>query len=220
MNETATAHRAWDNLWRTPEGRADWQTPEADVLDGARLVRDRGGRRALDLGCGVGRHAMALAGLGFETAALDGSETGIRELRTQAAAASLAVEAGVGYMTALPYPDAAFDYVLSFNVIYHGDGQIVRRAIAEIARVLRPGGVYQGTMLSKRNANYGEGTEIAPDTFVRDGDGDKDHPHFYCDAAGLVALFAGFELLSLTDREHSKPGSWHWHLLAEHKQFQ
>lgn len=219
MNETATAHRAWNNLWQTAEGRADWLTPEADVLDGAKLARDRGGRRALDLGCGVGRHALAFASLGFETAALDGSEAGIRELRAQATAAGLTVETGVGFMTDLPYADATFDYVLSFNVIYHGDGEIVRRAIAEIRRVLKPGGIYQCTMLSKRNVNYGEGTEIAPDTFVRDGDGDKDHPHFYCNAAELVALFADFELLSLSDREHSKSGSWHWHLLAEHKQF-
>ncbi len=219
MNETATAHRAWNDRWRTAEGRADWLTPEADVLDGARLVWDRGGRRALDLGCGVGRHALALASLGFETSALDGSEAGIAELRAQAEAADLAIETGVGFMTDLPYADAAFDYVLSFNVIYHGDGEIVRRAIAEIRRVLKPGGIYQGTMLSKRNANHGVGTEVAPHTFVRDGDGDKDHPHFYCNAAELVALFADFELLSLIDREHSKPGSWHWHLLAEHKQF-
>jgi len=41
------------------------------------------------------------------------------------------------------------------------------------------------------------------------------HPHFYCDAATLVALFAGFELLSLKQQPQRKPGSWHWHIIAE-----
>jgi len=31
------------------------------------------------------------------------------------------------------------------------------------------------------------------------------------------ALFAGFELLSLTQQVHSKPGSWHWHIIAERR---
>jgi len=43
------------------------------------------------------------------------------------------------------------------------------------------------------------------------------HPHFYCDAATLVALFAGFELLSLKQQLQRKPGSWHWHIIAERR---
>ena len=35
--------------------------------------------------------------------------------------------------------------------------------------------------------------------------------------AGLAALFAGFELLSLTQEEQRRPGSWHWHILAERR---
>jgi hypothetical protein len=70
-------------------------------------------------------------------------------------------------------------------------------------------------MLSKRNANFGIGTEIAADTWVREGDDDKDHPHFYCNAGELVSLFDRFELSYLEDKVHSKPGSWHWHMIAE-----
>ena len=95
----------------------------------------------------------------------------------------LDIDFRAGRMTVLPYETDSFDYILSFNVIYHGDRQIVEAAIAEIRRVLRVGGVYQGTMLSKRNASFNLGEEVAPDTFVKPGaDGDKAHPHFYCDA--------------------------------------
>jgi hypothetical protein len=41
----------------------------------------------------------------------------------------------------------------------------------EIWRVLKPGALYQGTMLPTRNINYGRGRTVAPDTFVVDGAG-------------------------------------------------
>lgn len=214
--KTDTAYECWNARWATAEGRADWLRPDDDVIELAdELLAAGQTRRVLDLGCGVGRHALHFARLGFETHTVDMAEVGLSELRASAADAGLKIETALAPMTALPFPDAHFDYVLSFNVIYHGDGPIVRKAISEIARVLKPGGIYQGTMLSKRHVSCGKGTEIAPDTFVVDNDDDKDHPHFYCNARELVALFEGFELRSLKDKQHSKPGTWHWHMSAE-----
>lgn len=213
--KTDTAHLAWDKRWQTEEGRADWLRPDPDVAGLIERLQTQGNVRALDLGCGVGRHALSFARAGFETHAMDLSEAGLAELKKSAAADGLEIETHLAPMTALPFDDDSFDYVLSFNVIYHGDPSIVRTAIAEIARVLKPGGIYQGTMLSKRNANFGIGTEVAADTWVRDGDDDKDHPHFYCNASELVALFDRFELSYLEDKVHTKPGSWHWHMIAE-----
>lgn len=217
--DTATAHTAWNERWKSEEGRAAWIDPAVDVRWCARREWRRGARRVLDLGCGVGRHALYFAALGFDVSAIDGSQSGIAHLREEAEAAGLRVRAQTGLMTHLPYDDGAFDYVLAFNVIYHGDGDVVRRSIAEITRILQKGGAYQGTMLTKRNANFGRGREVSPDTYVADADaadadGDKSHPHFYCDAQGLAALFSDFDIESLHAREHEKPGSWHWHMVA------
>jgi tellurite methyltransferase len=214
--KTDTAHLAWNRRWATPAEHGEWLLPDPGVRDFAEeLAEGRGPVRALDLGCGIGRHALLFARLGFETVGTDLAEAGLDVVQRAAAAEGLAIATEVAPMTSLPFPDGHFDYVLSFNVIYHGEESIVRSAIAEIRRVLSPGGFYQGTMLSKRNANFGVGSEIAPNTFVRDGEDDKDHPHFYCNARELVELFAGFELKALEDRQHSKPGSWHWHMIAE-----
>ncbi len=213
---TDTAHLHWDTCWQTEDGRADWLKPAPDVVAWIQRLKETGdARRVLDLGCGVGRHALYFAELGFQTSALDGSAAGLAELERQATARGLTIEAEEGLMTALPYADGQFDYVLAFNVIYHGDPAIVSKAIAEVTRVLKPGGHYQGTMLSKRNRNFGLGREIAPDTFVNEGQSDKAHPHFYSNAAELIALFEGFELMALEDKLHRKPGSWHWHMIAE-----
>lgn len=215
MQQTDTAHHAWDRRWQTPEGREDWLQPEADVAECAVAAYARGGRRALDLGCGVGRHSILLAELGWQTHALDGSANGIAHLKREAAARNLMVDAQTGLMTDLPFDDETFDYVLAFNVIYHGDISVVDRTLNEIRRVMKPSGSFQCTMLSKRNQNYGKGREVGPDSYVIDDIDDKDHPHFYCNAGGVVSLFNGFELLALQDKLHRKPGSWHWHIIAE-----
>lgn len=212
---TDTAHDKWNETWGLVEGRQAWSKAEPEVLEHAQAAFAKGARAALDLGCGIGRHALALAKLGFDVDALDGSETGPAMLERAASEAGLAIRVRQGLMSELPFADDRFDYLLSFNVIYHGDPAVVKRTLDEIGRVLRSGGTLHLTMLSKRNVNFGRGVEIAPDTFVvPDAGDDKIHPHFYCNAAELVALLQGFELKSLFDREQ-KPGHWHWHALAE-----
>jgi SAM-dependent methyltransferase len=122
-------------------------------------------------------------------------------------------------MTELPFETGQFDHVLSWNVIYHGDETVVRRTLDEIARVTRPGGTFMATMLSARRLPVEQaraaGREISRNTCVFDGPGDKVHPHYFCTAPDLLALMQQFEVVTLFDRPHDKPGSWHWHFLAE-----
>jgi len=221
--KTDTAHRAWNQRWSTEEGRAEWLVPDPAVANLAEgLIANNPQATALDLGCGVGRHALLFARLGFRTTAVDLAEAGLAEVRRSAEQEGLSIETQVAPMNALPFADGSFDYVLAFNVIYHGDPAIVHATTSEIRRVLKPGGIFQGTLLSKRNAGFGVGVEVAPDTFVREmsgtdaeEDSDKSHPHFYVSAAGAVNLLSGFELLYLRDGAEKRPGSWHWQFAAE-----
>ncbi len=216
-NATATAHMKWDQTWKTEEGRAAWSVAEPDVMECIHAVVARGGQTGLDLGCGIGRHALAMAEAGMITHALDGSAEGLDQLDAEALRRGLDVVTRRGPFHELPYGDGTFDYVLTFNVIYHGDPEIVRAAIAEMHRTLKPGGTLQLTMLTRRNRNCGIGREVAPGTFVQDdATDDKVHPHFYCNAAELVTLLDGFDIQSLVAKDH-KPGMahWHWHCVAE-----
>jgi tellurite methyltransferase len=212
-----TAVEAWDKRWATAEGRADWLHPDPDVMALLPELKKRGARTALDLGCGVGRHALFLAEHGLAVEAIDGSAAGLAVAREAAQARGVSLALRQGTADTLPFDDGSFDFVLSWNVIYHGTLGDAGRRLAEIWRVLKPGALYQGTMLPIRNINYGRGRTVAPDTFVVDGAEERGHPHFYCDAATLVALFAGFEMLSLKQQQQRKPGSWHWHIIAERR---
>ena len=215
MAEFATAHQVWDKYWADPAARAGWLEPEPFVVSALSLLRERGITHVLDLGCGLGRHAHYFASQGFACVGVDASPAGIAQAQRAAEAAALSIDYRVGQFRELPFADATFGLAIAWNVVYHGDGQTVRQVIAEVHRVLAPGGLYLGTMLSKRNQGYGVGEQVAQDTFiVPDDPADKAYPHFYCDAATLLHLHKGFEVLTLRDRDQS-PGHAHWEFIFE-----
>ena len=90
--------------------------------------------RVLDVGCGTGRFLEGLPA-GYELAGVDVS-AGMLEIARQK---GLDVVQSSG--AELPFADDSFDLVTTFAVLHHLiDPDIVRATLAEMARVLRPGG--------------------------------------------------------------------------------
>jgi SAM-dependent methyltransferase len=115
-------------------------TVDYDLLD------VRPGMRVLDLGCGEGRHAFEAYRRGARVLAVDWGrsevETTAQWLQAIAAAGEAPTGSSAGVaradLRALPVPDASVDRVIASEVLEH----IVddRTALAEMARVLKPGG--------------------------------------------------------------------------------
>ncbi len=93
----------------------------------------------LDIGCGGGLFAEALAGVAGQVTGLDPSRGSIEAARRHAAARGLELRYVVGAGERLPFDDGAFDLVCCCDVLEHVDD--VDAVLAESARVLRPGGV-------------------------------------------------------------------------------
>ena len=97
-------------------------------------------------------------------------------------------------MQALPYQDASLSFVFSYNAIFHMRKDGIRRSVAEIERVLKPGGLCFVNFLSKEDQNYGKGRRIAPGEFEQEEAGHLTI-HTYYDDNEAESHFANFEVL-------------------------
>lgn len=119
---------------------ADW---ELGLVDLSRV------QHALDAGCGTGAFllplARGLAPYGATVIGLDLAEGTLGQARASIQAEGLPVDCVIGDIEELPFDDSAFGLVLANYMLYHVPD--LDRAIAELRRVLRPG----GTLLAATN---------------------------------------------------------------------
>lgn len=99
------------------------------------------GKTCLDAGCGGGRYLVALARLGAaRVEGIDISDKAVDAANARLAARGLSGQARAQRASVLeiPFPDAAFDYVVSSGVIHHTPDP--KKGFSELVRVLKPGG--------------------------------------------------------------------------------
>ena len=129
--------------------RADWENEAAHWIAWARAPRhdsyhDYGppffdgvvpapGRRTLDLGCGEGRVTRELQRRGHSVIGIDTSPTLVRAAKDAGPGSFVLADAA-----RLPFPDAAFDLVVAYNVLMDLDD--LDAGVGEVTRVLEPGG--------------------------------------------------------------------------------
>lgn len=97
------------------------------------------GRRVLEIGVGAGTDHVNWLRAGARAIGIDLTAAGVRLTRERAALEGLRANAFVADAEALPFRNAAFDMVYSYGVLHHTPD--TRRAIQEVHRILKPGGV-------------------------------------------------------------------------------
>ncbi len=95
------------------------------------------GKSLLDLGCGAGETSVYFALQGAEVTAIDLSPEMVAVGRRLAARHGVGIEFATGTAEKLPFPDRSFDLVFGNGVLHHVE---LIAALAEVRRVLKPGG--------------------------------------------------------------------------------
>lgn len=166
-------------------------TPSRWLIDNADLLPLGG--RALDVACGRGRHALWLAGRGFDVHAVDRNSEAIEHLDAIAREQHLDLRATVIDLETNPPPGlgiAEYDVVLVFNYLH-------RPLMPALCAALRPGGRIYYQTFTRRQAERGH----------------PRNPAFLLNDGELAAVMA--PLVVLRSREGEFDGSFVASIVAE-----
>ncbi len=107
------------------------------------LANIQPGDKILDVGCGTGPLALEVKSRVGDEGQVYGIDPGSQQIaraRAKTAQRNLPIEFQIGVIEQLNFPDQTFDVVLSTIMMHHLSDRLKRQGLAEIARVLKPGG--------------------------------------------------------------------------------
>lgn len=143
MRNDLTIYDKVADVWWA-EQRPKWVRTLHNMVPGRLTWFDRfvewPGKAVLDVGCAGGFMAEALDARGASVTGIDPAAEAIAAAQHHAQETGRAILYDVGVGEALPYDDASFDSVVCVDVLEHVTS--VPQTLAEIARVLKPGGVF------------------------------------------------------------------------------
>jgi 2-polyprenyl-3-methyl-5-hydroxy-6-metoxy-1,4-benzoquinol methylase len=131
-------HEAWEKNYRTIENEQFFEQAYDDIVRG---IGQQAGSHALDIGCGICANSIRLARRGYFVSAADYSEPILLEARENVSRNQLSDRISIGRedILNLSFPTDHFDLVLCWGVLMHIPD--AERAIGELTRVTKPGGV-------------------------------------------------------------------------------
>ncbi|UCG89874.1 MAG: class I SAM-dependent methyltransferase, partial [Candidatus Heimdallarchaeota archaeon] len=194
--------------------RAHWLEPDPFIVSLLPKFKKEEAGKVLDLGFGIGRHAILFAKNGFEVYGIDPSSSGLEFAMKWAERERIALNLITGDMNQLPFKSNFFDLIIAWNVIYHGTAEIIHKTINEIVRCLKINRYLLCTLISTKHTKYGMGKEIERDTFVISEETEKKHPHHYFNKDEIARYLKGFTHITCDDKEQFYPGLFHWYILT------
>jgi ubiquinone/menaquinone biosynthesis C-methylase UbiE len=206
--------KAWDEIWKTAKSRSPWVLPDPFVVSSISKFKEENIEKILDLGLGLGRHAVLFAKEGFIVHGLDTSPTGIKYAIRWSKKEDVILKLTLGEMSQIPFIDDSFDLIIAWNVIYHGTVNYILKTMSEIERCLQMKGYLLCTFISKQNEKYRLGEEIEEDTFINTEEKEKSYPHHYFDIDEINRYLDAFTIIECEDKEQFLPRSYHWNIIA------
>jgi SAM-dependent methyltransferase len=128
----------WDRRAKMPDMLLT--APDAELLERLDGLEAKH-RQAVDLGCGCGRHVLALAQLGWRVTGVDWSEEALSQARRLLAEHEQVATYVKADFRRPPLDSGRYSLAVATNALQHSDRAGIRRSIGEIKRLLKPGGL-------------------------------------------------------------------------------
>lgn len=166
------------------------------------LRQAAGGGAVLELGCDTGGDTAWLLDQGFDVVAGDIALDALRQCARAAPAARLLQ---FDLRQPLPLVDDAFGVVVASLCLHYFDWATTQRAVAEIHRCLRPGGLLLARLNSTRDVQHGagQGEEVEP-RYYRLNATYGEYKRFFDDADVTRLFTPGWEFLSCEERANDR----------------
>jgi ubiquinone/menaquinone biosynthesis C-methylase UbiE len=180
-----------------------WQEAAPEIYPLVNRWKKLNLNKFLDLGCGVGRHALLFAKNGFEVTASDLSTDGLEKLKEIAKEQKLKMDIQTADMVSLPFKDETFDCLIAFHAIYHTDEVGIKKVMAEIRRVLKKDGEALITFNSQNNSAFKDARNqhISTNVVVKNTGHEAGIPHYYATKSDVEELVKDFEIVEFGYRE-------------------
>ena len=154
------------------------------------------------LDCGAGGNCPPLAlfsEFGYKTYGIELNDSQIEEAKKFSKEHNIELNISKGDMRKLPFEDESISFIYSYNTIFHMKKEDITKAVNEIKRVLKPGGICFINFLSINDSDYGQGEKIGEGEFVQTERGEK-VIHTYYDIEEAEKHFKDMDILFKENR--------------------
>lgn len=138
----------------------------------------------LDCGAGGQMPPLSLFNMyGYKTSGIDFDPKQVKKANDYGSENNQILNIKYGDMTCLPFEDHSFNFVYSYNSIFHMKKDQIRVAINEMKRVLKPNGLMFVNFLSVDDFRCGEGPHLGDNQYEQMDDEPVIHSYFDYDEA-------------------------------------
>jgi tellurite methyltransferase len=205
----------WDEKFYGGKDHLDpkFRLPHEDFGEYLELLKKHQAKKILDLGCGTGRHAVALTKAGYKVYGIDISENALNVCWDWFKDENLQADIIFGDMyKPLPYEENFFDGLVSINVLHHNKIAQIKGLIKEIERVLKPGAIIM-VEIPRQVGKMHDG-QIEPGTVVPESGSEVGIPHhIFQDEKEVREFFKNFEIIKIVHKEKKNFTKANYHFL-------